>query len=149
VLGTNVPHPETSPARKPHKHPPRQAWTDLIVLHFSQATRLHNTTHIHTMPPPRILPAILRARPRQPLQCLHRFPVFRHASTIPDASKPVVPWKTPTSVWSPENLIPPPKDGEILLERRPNRALPPYVHPFYEPFSNLSFPKPERSANTQ
>lgn len=41
--------------------------------------------------------------------------------------KPVVPWKTPTSVWSPENLIPPPKDGEILLERRPNRALPPYV----------------------
>jgi len=38
-----------------------------------------------------------------------------------------VPWKTPTSVWSPENLIPPPKDGEILMERRPNRELPPYV----------------------
>jgi len=36
------------------------------------------------------------------------------------------------SVWSPENLIPPPKDGEILLERRPNRALPP-VPPLISP----------------
>jgi cytochrome c oxidase assembly factor 1 len=29
--------------------------------------------------------------------------------------------------WPPEHLIPPPKDGELLLERKPNRDLPPYV----------------------
>ncbi|OAL47041.1 DUF1783-domain-containing protein [Pyrenochaeta sp. DS3sAY3a] len=83
------------------------------------------------MPPPRLSPALLRAPAQIRLQCLRRFPTARLASTsapIPpenDLTKPVVPWKTPTSVWSPENLIPPPKEGEVLLERRPNRALPP------------------------
>ncbi|KAL6706142.1 cytochrome oxidase assembly protein 1 [Coniothyrium glycines] len=79
------------------------------------------------MPPPRLTTALLRARPRANCQYLHRTPALRFASTATPASdiKPVVPWKTPTSVWSPENLIPPPKDGEVLLERRPNRALPP------------------------
>lgn len=80
------------------------------------------------MPPPRLTSALLRARPRATYQCLYNRTPFRLASTAPQGDiKPVVPWKTPTSVWSPENLIPPPKDGEILLERRPNRALPPYV----------------------
>ncbi|KAL5114297.1 cytochrome oxidase assembly protein 1 [Pleosporales sp. CAS-2024a] len=61
------------------------------------------------------------------------------ASAGADASKPVVPWKTPTSVWSPEKLIPPPKQGEILLERRPNRALPP-VPPLISPQVLKTFP---------
>jgi cytochrome c oxidase assembly factor 1 len=80
------------------------------------------------MPPPRLSAALLRVRPRANLQHLGRTP-FRCASTTTPHSdiKPVVPWKTPTSVWSPENLIPPPKDGEVLMERRPDRALPPYV----------------------
>ncbi|KAF1946185.1 DUF1783-domain-containing protein [Clathrospora elynae] len=78
------------------------------------------------MPPPRLSAALLRARPQANYQCLRRTTTFRCVSTAAQSDiKPVVPWKTPTSVWSPENLIPPPKDGEILLERRPNRALPP------------------------
>ncbi|USP76645.1 hypothetical protein yc1106_03919 [Curvularia clavata] len=87
------------------------------------------------MPPPRLSPALLRARPQLRYQCIRRIAPLRHASTTPPPQndiKPVVPWKTPTSVWSPENLIPPPKDGEILLERRPNRALPP-VPPLIPP----------------
>jgi hypothetical protein len=95
---------------------------------FSSSPIAH---YIPTMPPPRIMSSILRARPQSQAQCLRRVAASRFASTTspgPDPSKPVVPWKTPTSVWSPENLIPPPKDGEILLERRPNRALPPYVY---------------------
>ncbi|OAK99705.1 DUF1783-domain-containing protein [Phaeosphaeriaceae sp. SRC1lsM3a] len=96
------------------------------------------------MPPPRIYTAsaLLRARAQPNLQCLRRLPTFRHASTAPsnpDPTKPVVPWKTPTSVWSPENLIPPPKDGEILMERRPNRALPP-VPPLISPQVLKTFP---------
>lgn len=90
--------------------------------------------HISTMPPPRIISTLPRARAQPQLQCLRRIAASRFASTAspsPDPVKPVVPWKTPTSVWSPENLIPPPKDGEILLERRPNRALPPYVSMIY------------------
>jgi cytochrome c oxidase assembly factor 1 len=105
-----------------------QASTDLIVVHFLEHPFAY---HISTMPPPRIMSALLRARPKSQAQCLRRVVACRFASTTsagPDPSKPVVPWKTPTSVWSPENLIPPPKDGEILLERRPNRALPPYVY---------------------
>ncbi|CAN9298059.1 unnamed protein product [Alternaria alternata] len=86
------------------------------------------------MPPPRLSPALLRARPQANYQSLCRIAPFRRASTTPSQNdiKPVVPWKTPTSVWSPENLIPPPKDGEVLLERRPNRALPP-VPPLISP----------------
>ncbi|KAI8934394.1 hypothetical protein NX059_009130 [Plenodomus lindquistii] len=87
------------------------------------------------MPPPRLTSALLRARLQANHQCLYRrITPLRHASTTPqpDPSKPVVPWKTPMSVWSPENLIPPPKDGEILYERRPNRALPP-VPPLISP----------------
>ncbi|KAH4412088.1 hypothetical protein HBI25_050030 [Parastagonospora nodorum] len=94
------------------------------------------------MPPPRIMSSILRARPQSQAQCLRRVAASRFASTTspgPDPSKPVVPWKTPTSVWSPENLIPPPKDGEILLERRPNRALPP-VPPLISPQVLKTFP---------
>ncbi|CAO2658448.1 Nn.00g061710.m01.CDS01 [Neocucurbitaria sp. VM-36] len=79
------------------------------------------------MPPPRLSSALIRAPAQIRLQCLGRITPLRYASTAPtnDASRPVVPWKTPTSVWSPENLIPPPKDGEVLMERRPNRELPP------------------------
>jgi len=93
--------------------------------------RIDNCTAT-TMPPPRLSSALLRARPQANYQCLRRITPLRRASTTPPSHndiKPVVPWKTPMSVWSPENLIPPPKDGEILLERRPNRALPPYVFP--------------------
>ncbi|RII14491.1 hypothetical protein CUC08_Gglean004074 [Alternaria sp. MG1] len=86
------------------------------------------------MPPPRLSPALLRARSQTNYQSVRRIAPFRRASTTPSQNdiKPVVPWKTPTSVWSPENLIPPPKDGEVLLERRPNRALPP-VPPLISP----------------
>ncbi|CAA9964097.1 hypothetical protein CFE70_007255 [Pyrenophora teres f. teres 0-1] len=87
------------------------------------------------MPPPRLSSVLLRARPQANYQCLRRITPLRHASTTPPSQndiKPVVPWKTPMSVWSPENLIPPPKDGEILLERRPNRALPP-IPPLISP----------------
>ncbi|KAF1835072.1 DUF1783-domain-containing protein [Decorospora gaudefroyi] len=89
------------------------------------------------MPPPRLSSALLRARPQANHPSLRRFAPIRYASTTqaprPHSDiKPVVPWKTPTSIWSPENLIPPPKDGEILLERRPNRALPP-VPPLIPP----------------
>lgn len=113
------------------------ATTDLI--HGLSATHPNcapATKQTHTMPPPRLSPALLRARPQARYQCLRRIAPLRYASTTPTQPhdvKPVVPWKTPTSVWSPENLIPPPKDGEILLERRPNRALPPYVQ-------NISIP---------
>jgi cytochrome c oxidase assembly factor 1 len=107
-------------------------------LHCQASTNMHERIlhrnlqfHAkHTMPPPRITSAFLRAQPQLRLQCFRRIAAVRHASTTPsnsDIVKPVVPWKTPTSVWSPENLIPPPKDGEILMERRPNRELPPYV----------------------
>ncbi|EOA92184.1 cytochrome oxidase assembly protein 1 [Exserohilum turcicum] len=94
------------------------------------------------MPPPRLSSALLRARPQARYQCLSRIAPLRRASTTPphhNDIKPVVPWKTPTSVWSPENLIPPPKDGEILLERRPNRALPP-VPPLISPQVIRTFP---------
>ncbi|KAF1849603.1 DUF1783-domain-containing protein [Cucurbitaria berberidis CBS 394.84] len=79
------------------------------------------------MPPPRLSLALIRAPAQIRLQCIRRIAPFRYASTAPthEASTPVVPWKTPTSVWSPENLIPPPKDGEVLMERKPNRELPP------------------------
>jgi hypothetical protein len=111
-------------ARANHANSDRQASTDLIT--FQQL----NIRRVHKMPPPRILSALLRARVQPQQQCLRRFAAARSATTTPPSlnpSDPVVPWKTPTSVWSPENLIPPPKDGEILMERRPNRALPPYV----------------------
>lgn len=108
------------------------ASTDLIHATLHPCNCAPATTLTHTMPPPRLSPALLRARPQARYQCLRRIAPLRHASTTPPQQndvKPVVPWKTPTSVWTPENLIPPPKDGEILLERRPNRALPPYVEP--------------------
>lgn len=89
----------------------------------------------NTMPPPRLSTAILRARPQHQLRRLQkavfatRFASFE--STRPaQPDQPTVPWKTPHSVeaWPPAYMIPPPKDGEILLERKPNRALPPYAH---------------------
>lgn len=104
--------------------------TDLIHASLHHPIALSHQYQLHTMPPPRLSSALLRARPQARYQCLSRIAPLRRASTTPphhNDIKPVVPWKTPTSVWSPENLIPPPKDGEILLERRPNRALPPYV----------------------
>lgn len=110
---------------------PQLALTDLIYATLHPCNCAPTTTLTRTMPPPRLSPALIRARPQARYQCLRRIAPLRHASTTPPPQqndiKPVVPWKTPTSVWSPENLIPPPKDGEILLERRPNRALPPYV----------------------
>ncbi|RMZ66067.1 cytochrome oxidase complex assembly [Pyrenophora seminiperda CCB06] len=109
--------------------------TTLTCYHLSPHPnqQLHKT--ITTMPPPRLFPALLRARLQANHQCLKRITPLRRASTTPpspDNVKPVVPWKTPTSVWSPENLIPPPREGEILLERRPNRELPP-IPPLISP----------------
>jgi cytochrome c oxidase assembly factor 1 len=83
------------------------------------------------MPPPRITSALLRARPQSQLHRLRCPFSARHASSTPSDTPPTVPWKTPHSItaWPPENLIPPPRDGEILLERKPNRDLPPYATP--------------------
>lgn len=102
--------------------------TRLISRHHQVATH-PNPNPTYTMPPPRICSSLLRARPQVRHQCLLRTARLRCASTVPqgDVPKPVVPWKTPHSVWAPENLIPPPKDGEILMERKPNRELPPCV----------------------
>lgn len=113
----------------------RQAYADLMHRHFLEPPNcISNSTS--TMPPPRLTTALLRSRPRANYQCLYRRTPIRFASTtLQETSKPVVPWKTPMSVWSPENLIPPPKEGEVLLERRPNRALPPYVY-------HTTFPPP-------
>jgi len=66
-----------------------------------------------------------------PTRALRLLPL-RYASQSAGESAPsptVLPWKTPHSItsWPPEPLIPPPKDGEILLERRPNRDLPEFV----------------------
>ncbi|KAF2280582.1 DUF1783-domain-containing protein [Westerdykella ornata] len=76
---------------------------------------------------PRIAPTALRLQPQYAHQCLRRMTPLRHAYSTEQASPPTVPWKTPHSItsWPPEPLIPPPKEGEILLERRPNRDLPP------------------------
>ncbi|KAJ4395666.1 cytochrome oxidase assembly protein 1 [Didymella pomorum] len=91
------------------------------------------------MPPPRLTAALLRARPQSRLQCLRRTALTaRYASfesTQPSQpEQPTVPWKTPHSIeqWPPAYLIPPPKDGEVLLERKPNRALPP-IPPLISP----------------
>ncbi|KAJ4294548.1 cytochrome oxidase assembly protein 1 [Kalmusia sp. IMI 367209] len=86
------------------------------------------------MPSPRLLSPLLRSRIQLSHQYLRRIPAVRHASTTEQAAPPTVPWKTPHSItaWPPERLIPPPKDGEILLERKPNRDLPP-VPPFIHP----------------
>ncbi|KAF2256656.1 DUF1783-domain-containing protein [Trematosphaeria pertusa] len=80
------------------------------------------------MPPPRLLSPLLRPRTQPSFQCLRKGYPLRPASTSTvQPSAPTVPWKTPHSItsWPPEPLIPPPKEGEILLERRPNRDLPP------------------------
>jgi len=81
------------------------------------------------MPPQRLLSPILRSRLQLSHKQLQRLPTIRHASTT-EQSPPTIPWKTPHSItaWPPEPLIPPPKEGEILLERKPNRELPPYVY---------------------
>jgi hypothetical protein len=139
---------------KPCKHP-NPASTDLIHASLYLCHCAPTTTLAHIMPPPRLSPALLRARPQARYQCLRRIAPLRHASTTPPQQndiKPVVPWKTPTSVWSPENLIPPPKDGEILLERRPNRALPPYVKPWIvlpHPSANIYSPKNRKESLSQ
>ncbi|KAJ4324426.1 cytochrome oxidase assembly protein 1 [Neodidymelliopsis sp. IMI 364377] len=96
------------------------------------------------MPPPRLSAALLRRRPQSQLQCLRRTSLTaRYASTQPDTQpdQPTVPWKTPHSIeaWPPAYLIPPPKDGEILLERKPNRALPP-IPPLISPQVLKTFP---------
>ena len=96
----------------------------------------HHFTPI--MPPPRLSAIISRARPQcQPQYLRKAVCVARYASfesTRPSQTdQPTVPWKTPHSVeaWPPAYLIPPPKDGEVLLERKPNRALPPYGYTLY------------------
>ncbi|OSS51718.1 hypothetical protein B5807_03861 [Epicoccum nigrum] len=102
------------------------------------------------MPPPRLSAIILRARPQlQPQSqsqflrkaiCVARYASFE--STRPSQTdQPTVPWKTPHSVeaWPPAYLIPPPKDGEVLLERKPNRALPP-IPPLISPQVLKTFP---------
>ncbi|KAF2736353.1 DUF1783-domain-containing protein [Polyplosphaeria fusca] len=78
------------------------------------------------MHPPRLLSPLLRSHLNPSVRYLRRIPLIRHASTEP-VSPPTVPWKTPHSItsWPPEPLIPPPKEGEVLLERLPNRDLPP------------------------
>ncbi|KAF2625218.1 DUF1783-domain-containing protein [Macroventuria anomochaeta] len=98
------------------------------------------------MPPPRLSAAFLRTRPQSQLQCLRRTAfTARYASfesTQPSQpEQPTVPWKTPHSIeaWPPAYLIPPPKDGEILLERKPNRALPP-IPPLISPRVLKTFP---------
>ncbi|KAF2266621.1 hypothetical protein CC78DRAFT_577931 [Lojkania enalia] len=114
----------------------------LIFRHPAAPLQLHNPIVLRTlssekMPPPRLLSPILRSRTKFPAQYLRTIPPIRHASTEPGT--PTVPWKTPHSItsWPPEPLIPPPKEGEILLERRPNRDLPPYVpkRPLSNPMS--------------
>ncbi|KAH7125112.1 cytochrome oxidase complex assembly protein 1-domain-containing protein [Dendryphion nanum] len=96
------------------------------------------------MPPPRLSQALLlRYRPSPLPQCLRRIAPLRHASTTPAStvSPPTVPWKTPHSItsWPPENLIPPPKAGEVLHERKPNRDLPP-IPPFIPTEIQRTFP---------
>ncbi|KAH6639402.1 cytochrome oxidase complex assembly protein 1-domain-containing protein [Boeremia exigua] len=99
------------------------------------------------MPPPRLPINLLRTRPLQ-LQWKHsrraalavRFASFE--TTQPSQpEQPTVPWKTPHSIeaWPPAYLIPPPKDGEVLLERKPNRALPP-IPPLISPQVIKTFP---------
>ncbi|KAF2656793.1 DUF1783-domain-containing protein [Lophiostoma macrostomum CBS 122681] len=92
------------------------------------------------MIPPRVSSSPLRLPSRTLIQCLRRIPPARHASTEP-VSPPTVPWKTPHSItsWPPEPLIPPPKEGEILLERLPNRELPP-IPPFIPKQVQRTFP---------
>lgn len=73
---------------------------------------------------------MLRARSQCSAQCLGRISAVRLTSTTTaQPSPPTVPWKTPHSItsWPPEPLIPAAKEGEILMERKPNRELPPYV----------------------
>lgn len=102
---------------------------------ISRNRHYSNSPHTsHTMPPPRLSPALLRTRPQSQLQCLRRTHLAaRYASfqsqQPSQSDQPAVPWKTPGSIeqWPPAYMIPPPKDGEILYERKPNRALPPYV----------------------
>ncbi|KAF2018125.1 DUF1783-domain-containing protein [Aaosphaeria arxii CBS 175.79] len=94
------------------------------------------------MPPPRIAQALMRTRVQQPYRCLRSVGPFRYASTTSEqSSEPIVPWKTPHSItsWPPERLIPPPKEGELLLERKPNRDLPP-VPPFIPTQVRNTFP---------
>ncbi|ORY10856.1 cytochrome oxidase complex assembly protein 1-domain-containing protein [Clohesyomyces aquaticus] len=94
------------------------------------------------MPPPRLSAALLRARPQPALQCLRRIAPLRHASTEPASPQPTaLPWKTPHSItsWPPEPLIPPPKEGELLMERKPNRELPP-LPPFIPKQVQRTFP---------
>ncbi|KAF2204764.1 DUF1783-domain-containing protein [Delitschia confertaspora ATCC 74209] len=67
---------------------------------------------------------------------------YASQSQEPHAPTPeVLPWKTPHSItsWPPEPLLPPPKEGEILLERRPNRDLPP-IPPLIPPQVQKTFP---------
>ncbi|KAF2998121.1 hypothetical protein E8E13_000399 [Curvularia kusanoi] len=98
------------------------------------------------MPPQRFSALILRVRPHPQLRtlrktvCTARYASFE--STRPSqVEEPTVPWKTPHSIeaWPPAYMIPPPKDGEILLERKPNRALPP-IPPLISPQVLKTFP---------
>ncbi|KAF2471573.1 DUF1783-domain-containing protein [Lindgomyces ingoldianus] len=94
------------------------------------------------MPPSRLHHTLLLAHPRPSLLCLRRISPLRHVSTEPSSAQPTaLPWKTPHSItaWPPEPLIPPPKEGELLLERKPNRDLPP-LPPFIPTQITRTFP---------
>lgn len=104
----------------------------VIELRRQLASAIVKATHFTAMPPPRLLSPLLRARLQPSYQCLRRIPAVRHASTSEPTPPPsALPWKTPQSIeaWPPAYMIPPPKDGEVLLERKPNRELPPSVSP--------------------
>ncbi|KAF2002747.1 DUF1783-domain-containing protein [Amniculicola lignicola CBS 123094] len=69
---------------------------------------------------------LLRSKQQPSLTCLRWTAPLRHASTT-ETPTPTIPWKTPHSItsWPPEPLIPPPREGELLMERKANRELPP------------------------
>ncbi|KAJ8117618.1 hypothetical protein OPT61_g1226 [Boeremia exigua] len=98
------------------------------------------------MPPPRLSAALSRTRARSQPQYLRRTALTTRCASFQSVrpaqhEQPTVPWKTPHSIeaWPPAYMIPPPKDGEILLERKPNRALPP-IPPLISPQVLKTFP---------
>ncbi|KAF2742478.1 DUF1783-domain-containing protein [Sporormia fimetaria CBS 119925] len=84
---------------------------------------------------------LLRSQPRAYPQICRRTPLLRQSYSTEQPSQPTVPWKTPHSItsWPPERLLPPPKEGELLLERKPNRDLPP-IPPLISPQLVRTFP---------
>ncbi|KAF2709167.1 DUF1783-domain-containing protein [Pleomassaria siparia CBS 279.74] len=97
------------------------------------------------MAQPLALSALLRTRTYPAVQCLRTIPPRRFASVASNGpgvvSAPVVPWKTPHSItsWPPEPLIAAPNEGELLMERLPNRELP-ELPPFIPKQVTRTFP---------